>query len=564
MAFRQPSIAVPRQVPGSNAPVIAGDVSASARLKSSQDLREWVLFSPSQVQTLSLPHSTATARSAELSRLSDFGSLNTFNRSGKNSGSLSEAIGGGTAEEEDLDSLDEGLHAFQDNLLPHHLRYAEEIGSILPKHDGFGTFPASSSPVQDQIRQFEQHNPHRKPAGNRRPSSVVRQLDAVLHDNILRAETERMARVEIWSIEQSKILLDSVQREAGRRKRRTCPSNRGSKHDISAYCKDGFGKGLSRPWDRGYRLEKSCDEVGEMEMESDEPMLERITRRLIRDLLGIDDDVLSVIFGESLPEESSSLEASQMSSKSVFRLPEDSDRTIPIPGLEGRLFNRLARELGILVKHSSDHPGAFSTLPDAVDLDYAGVPVSFSSSPQDQQRPSAPPAHRSPKSSSSISFRPTIESYLYRPSSATSETTHAALWGVEEETTPSGNLDDGYWERSPGLVNIFRVLHHRFSSPRRAPTSTPKIATTATPSFLHRTAVIRQHHPLVSLAAAAASSRRTRSAGIFRRTESSCRSLSNRKSVRAISGSSRNYWDLGDGSAGGSVAGSALGAWGEV
>lgn len=564
MAFRQPSIAAPRQIPTSNAPVVAGDVSASSRLKSSQDLREWVLFSPSQVQTLSLPHSTTTARSAELSRLSDFGSLNTFNRFGKNADSLSEAIDGGTVaeEEEDLDSLDEGLHAFQDHLLPHHLRYAEGIGSILPKHDGFGTFPASSSPVLEQIRQLEQHNQHRRTVGNRRPSSVVRQLDAVLHDDISRTETERMARVEIWSIEQSKILMDSVQREAGRR--RASPSNRGNKHGISASCKDAFDKGFSRPWDRGYRLEKSCDEAGEMEAGSDEPLLGRITRRLIRDLLGIDDHVLSVIFGESLPEESSSLEASPMSSKSVFRLPEDSDRTIPIPGLEGRLFDRLAGELGILVKHLSDHPGAFSTLPDAVDLDYAGVPVSFSSPPQDQQRSSTPVAHRSIKSFSSISFRPTIEPYLYRASTATSETTHAALWGIEEETPPSGNLDDGYWERPPGLVSIFQVLHHRFSSPRRASTSTPKIATTATPAFLHRTAVIRQHHPLVSLAAAAASSRRTRSAGIFRRTESSCKSSSNRKSGRAISGSSRNYWDLGEGSAGGSVAGSALGALGEV
>lgn len=563
MAFRQSSIAAPRQVPTSNAPVVAGDISASARLKSSQALREWVLFSPSQAQTLSLPHSTATARSAELSRLSDFGSLSTFNRSGRNADSLSEAIDGGTAEEEDLDSLDEGLNAFQDHLLPHNLRYAEGIGSILPKHDGFGTFPASSSPVQDQSRQFEQHNPHRRPLGNRRPSSVVRQLDAVLHDNILRAETERMARVEIWSIEQSKILLDRVQREARRRTRRARPSNMGSKHDISTSCKDGFDKGLLPPWDRGYQLEKSCDDVGEMEVESHEPLLERITRRLIRDLLGIDDDVLSVIFGECLPEESSSLEASHMSSKSAFRLPEDSDRTIPIPGLEGRLFDRLARELGVLVKHSSNHPGAFSTLPDAVDLDYAGVPLSFSSSPQDQQKPSAPPAHRSTKSSSSSSFRPTIESCLYRPSSVSSETTHAALWGVEEETTPSENMDCGYWERPPDLVSMFRVLHHRFST-RRAGTSTPKITTTASPAFLHRTAVIRQHHPLVSLAAAAASSRRTRSAGNFRRTESSCKSLSNGKSVRAISGSSRNYWDLGEGSAGGSVAGSALGAWGEV
>lgn len=562
MAFRQPSVAAPRQVTTSNSPVVAENVSPSARLKSSQDLREWVLFSPSQVQTLSLPQSTSTARSAELSRLSDFGSLNTFNRSGKDAGSLSEAIDdAAAAEEEDLDSLDEGLHAFQDHLLPHHLRYSEGIGSILPKHDGFGTFPASSSPVPDQLRQFEQYNPRRRSAGNRRPSSVIRQLSAVLHDDVTRAETERMARVEIWSIEQSKILLDSVQREAKRR--RAGPSNRSGKHDISAFRKDGAGKGLSHSWDRGDRLEEVSDEVGELEMESDEPLLECITRRLIRDLLGIDDNVLSAIFGESLLEEDSSLEAPDMSSKSEFRLPEDSDRITPIPGLEDRLFDRIARELGILAKHLSDHPGAFSILPDAVTLDYSGVPAPFPSPPQ-QQKASAPPAHRSMKSSSSINFRPTLESYLTRPSTDTSETTHAALWGIEEETHPAGTLDDGYWERTPGLISIFRVLHHRFSSPGRAPTSTPKIATTATPAFLHRTAVIRQHHPLVSLGAAAASSRRTRSAGIFRWTESSCKSLSIRKSGRAISGSSRNYWDLGEGSAGGSVAGSALGAWGEV
>lgn len=564
MAFRQPSVAAPRQVPTPNASVVAVDVSSSARVRSSQDLREWVLFSPSQAQTLSLPQSTSTARSAELSRLSDFGSLNTFNGSGNEAGSLSEAIDDATAaEEEDLDSLDEGLHAFQDHLLPHDLRYSEGIGSILPKHDGFGTFRASSSPVQGQPRQFDQYNSRRTSAGNRRPSSVVRQLDAVLNGDITMAETERMARVEIWSIEQSKILLNSVQREAGRR-RRTGPSNDSSKHNVSGSRKDGVDKGFSPSWDWGYRQEEVDDEVGDMKMESKEPLLERITRRLIRDLLGIDDNVLSVIFGESLPEENSSLEASPMSSKSVFRVLEESDRTIPLPGLEDRFFDRLARELGILVKHLSDHPGAFSTLPDAVNLDYAGVPVLFPSAPQDQQKPSASPAHRSLKSSSSINFRPTLESYLTRPSTATSETKHAALWGIEEETHPSGILDDGYWQRTPGLISIFRVLHHRFSSPRRAPTSTPNIATTATPAFIHRTAVIRQHHPLVSLAAAAASSRRSRSAGIFRRTESSCKSLGIRKSGRGISGSSRNYWDLGEGSTGGSVAGSALGAWGEV
>lgn len=563
MAFRQPSVAVPRQVPTSNAPAVAGNESPSARLRSSQDLREWVLFSPSQVQTLSLPQSTSTARSAELSRFSDFGSLNTFNRSEKDAGSLSEAIDDATAaEEDDLDSLDEGLHAFQDHLLPHHLRYSEVIGSILPKHDGFGAFPATSSPAQDQLWQSEPSNPRRRSAGNRRPSSVVRQLDAVLHDDMTRAEIERMARVEIWSIEQSEILLDSVRREAGRRKADS--SNRTGKHHISASRKHGVDKVLSHCCDRGHRLEKVGDEIGEMETENDEPLLERITRRLIRDLLGIDDNVLSVIFGESLPEESYSLEATSLPSKSVFRLPEDSDRTTSIPGLEDRLFDRLARELGILAKHLSDHPGAFSTLPNAVNLDYVGVPIPSPSSPQDQQKPSARPAHGSTKSSSSINFRPTLESYLTRPSTATSEITHAALWGIEEENPHAGTLDDGYWERTPSLISIFRVLHHRFSSPHGAPSSTPKIAKTATPAFLHRTAMIRQHHPLVSLAAAAASSRRTRSAGIFRRTESSCKGVSIRKRGKTISGSSRNYWDLGEGSAGGSVAGSALGAWGEV
>lgn len=569
MAFCQPTIAPARKVTAVEPQGTAVDTLSAAQRTSLEQSQEWVLFSSSQAQSFSQTNSTSTARTprtAGLSRLSDFGSFNTLARSGQNDGDVSEVADDAGGEDEDLDSLDEGLNAFQQPPF-------DQSGSILPTHDGLGTFQASSGPVQEQLWHFEKHNPRKRLAGNlRRISSVQRHLDAVAESDAARVESDRMARIETWRMEQSKFLLESIEKETRRRK--MSESGRRVESGISASDTD---KAIQTSHSS---VTHPSDQVGTSNGKSeieDESLYERITRCVIRDLLGIDEALLSVLFGESLPaEDSYPVPSSTPASRLVGDLPD----SIPTASWDTRLLERIARELGILVQHLTDHPGAFSTPVNPANLDYAGIPVT-GPRPQSQPGPLAPPG---PASAGSVSprFKPTLEAHQSRPSTSASDTTHAALWGIEEEPTPSSPSpaaqERDYWERTPNFGAIFRVLHHRFSSPHQAPMSTPNIATTATPASLRRAAVIRQHHPLVSRAATTASMRRSNrnATGIFhhyhhyRRTESSCKSLSVRKGGRGGSGSSRNYWDLGGG--GGSAAGSALaaaagggiGAWGEI
>lgn len=575
MAFRQPTVAPARQVSAPEPQETTANTLSSAQRTSLEQSQEWVLFSPSQAQSFSQTKSTSTdqtPRTAGLSRLSDFGSFNTLARSGRNDGDISEVAVDAGGDDEDLDSLDEGLHAFQEPSLSQSPRYFDQSGSILPTHDGLGTFQASSVPVQEQLWNFEKYNPRKRSVGHaRRTSSVQRQLDAMADDDVARVEAERMARIETWRMEHSKFLLESIEKGIRRRKLRN--SSRRVERDVS-------GPGT----EKATRTSRSSDchapdQVGDPNENSEievESLFDRITRHVIRDLLGIDEVLLSVIFGESLPAEDS---CSVASSTPVSGPVGDLLDTVPAATWDTRLLERIARELGILVQHLTDHPGAFSTSFNPANLDYAGIPVT---GPPHRIQPetSAPPLQAS-TGSISPRFKPTLEAYQSRPSTSASDTTHAALWGIEEEirtSSPSPVAQEhDYWERTPDLGAIFRVLHHRFSTPHQPPTSTPNIATTATPAFLRRAAVIRQHHPLVSRAATTASMRRSNRNGAglihhyhqYRRTESSCKSLSMRMGGRGGSGSSRNFWDLGggggsSGSALAAAAGGGIGAWGEV
>lgn len=80
-----------------------------------------------------------------------------------------------------------------------------------------------------------------------------------------------------------------------------------------------------------------------------------------------------------------------------------------------------------------------------------------------------------------------------------------------------------------------------------------------------RTAIIRQHHPLVARAHRSPVLLRRDSRIIHRRPASSCASESVKSSRRSVirSASSRNYWDLGGSMGSGSLLASG-GAWGEV
>jgi hypothetical protein len=330
---------------------------------------------------------------------------------------------------------------------------------------------------------------------------------------------------------------------------------------------------------------------------------QRITRRVIRDLIGLDEDTLSVIFGESLPEEAGTPKPGSPMDFSAEKALQEAGidpSTISEENWQTRILERVAQELGTLVHQLSEHPGAFSTYQRTQSApQYAGLTsTTFSPTiPADLStlRPtSSQPTTASP---ASAHFAPTFQ----QTSHAYSE---ASLWGIEEEPAEVDPLDTTrapppttaniaedlvrereYWERELDVKMIFNFLVKRFTS-RRSSVSSPTRKASSAPSTsansndegvssARRAAIIRQHHPLVSrttdrgLPTSSSSTQpreMKRKDAAYRtyynsqassrhqklRSNSSCASQSTKKSKRS-SNSARNYWDLGGSVGSGSV-----------
>lgn len=510
-----------------------------------EEFQEWVLFSPSNPE--STVAGTQTSHTVGVSRASDV-SLNTAGRSGRLEPS---AFDDEVTEDGDLDSLDDGLHAFREPPLYPTLSHQTQ-GPVLPTHDGLGTFPASSPPVLEQLWQHETYNPKRKFDGqHRRPSSIQRRLDTI--DEIeLQASEEKRMRIEQWRIEQSQALIEEVERETRRRLRR------GSRHSsyqetLASVHEDVLG---STPRQSDY-LSKAADDA-----EDFEPFWRRITRKFIRDVIGIDEPLLSVIFGETLPEE---LESRPSSSNMLPTIPEQISisRTTEDDTWRDKLLQRIARELGVLVHQLSPHPGAFATY--SRSPDYAGMPVSMPQ-PKPQTPVLSSPSHTHIKdtitSTLSPNFPPTVR-----------DQAHAESWGFEEDPVSTASpLDSSmrlrrereYWERELDLKMVFRYLKDKFVA--RPTSQSPQASRQIIDDAATRAAIIRQHHPLVARAQRSPARLRRESRTNVRRPASSCASESVRSSRKAsviMSGSSRNYWDIGGSVGSGSIMASG-GAWGEV
>ena len=581
MAFRQPTFAPASRPTTSHEPEQDTRATVPSTLhRGIEDSHEWVLFPSAQANSRTQTQSSTerTPQTVGLSRLSDFGSLAA--RSRRDDGIACEATDGSLEDDEDLDSLDEGLHAFQEQSVQQRVGGFDQSGSILPRHDGLGTFPPSSPPMQEQLWHFEQYNPRKRSivGHQRRRSSIQRRFDALEDNDAVLLEGERRDRIENWRMEQSRVLLDEIEKETRKRRssvaeRRTeyVPSSAGLEHIVKESV-------LTQTEDPGQNEDKGVENPA---CEDDESIWQRITRRIIRDFIGIDDGLLSVIFGESLPEDRpTSSHSSGLNPSKSIRL----NSSLPAPsgsGWEERLLERLARELGILVQHLSEHPGAFSSSYNTSTSDYAGMPVTVPTSSKSQPKPSAITANVGLGSAASFNFNPTLQDVNLPAPASTTDSAHAALWGIEEEPSSDAEQKErDYWEQTPDIKTVFRFLRNRFTSQRRPSTvSKPaNIATTSTPDSLRRAAVIRQYHPLVSRAAAAWEQRHghARRHSLLRgRSGSSCASSivgSARRGVvvrgSSLASSSRNYWDLGGstvGSGGGSaIAGGGIGAWGEV
>lgn len=582
MAFRQPTHQTPQRIyTAPKETQIQAQHGVHQHPNHLADEQEWILFSPSAASTTDRTYTTSTARTrtAGHSRISDLGSLDTAARS-YDDGETSENAIDDDEEDGELDSLDSHLHQFGQD----HSVYGpsgEVSGTVLPTHDGLGSFrldQAMDDEVQEHLYAFERFNPRR--VKRRRESLELGMLEL---ENERAAEVERTRRIEQWRMEQSQALVEEIQKETRRRKLSISTTGR------SRLLEDTEQEDLAT-----LNRVDLATENGSVPEEKIEGLWNRITTRVIRDLMGIDDDLLSIIFGESLPEDvlSKTPPASTLLHPRlgvVPRLEEDKS------SWEYRLLERIARELGILVNQLSDHPGAFSTYLQAqqMPLPYAGLPVI----PETAREQQLLPESLTSTLTTDQQFIPTLQTAtqpLPIPISSTSlapsplEDTNATPRASDSLSQPITQAD---WERELDISVVFRYLRSRFtakfqSSPTLSPTSdfitsgTAHLATASTADAAARAARVRQHHPLVTRQPITKDRRcsielRTWKATVpgrsaspvvvnhIRRSSSSCAS----ERLKRNSGSSRHYWDFGNPSVGsGSLIASTgcMGSWGEV
>ena len=601
MAFQQPQhrpqpsrqLSIPRATVDTPAP------ASPLRKRALDESHEWILFSPQNDA-----HTSTTPRTA--TQPSDFGSLETHIRSQpiERDSQDADLTCQGTEVDDDgaeLDSLDDGLHAFHHPFSPSsNLHLDQSGGTVLPTHDGFGTFPSTAG-LQERLWQFERHNPHRRKHVRRR-SSVQKKLDAMEEDLELNQEDEKTARIEKWRLEQSRAVLEEIEKETRRRRRRLSRMS-GAADTRPALHESAITAAVQR---QDSMIPEESEAAKSEAPQQSESFWQRITRKVIQDLIGIDENTLSVIFGESLPEDPSPTPTAP--SPIAMAASSESRVTFNDPSYswEVKLLDRIARELGGLVHQLYEHDGrAFTTYLQTGEVpEYAGIPM------RERETPARQPSLRQRvrqqaqrTGSTDLQFEPTLSQQT--PISP-SDAPDSSLWGIEEE--PAQNADQDaqarhdreYWEREIDVHMIFDYLKRRFSRSSTASQPQPQtssavptdsgplptswmttggtnIASTS-PTSLRRAEVIRQQHPLVSRAAAAAQQNRRRDSSLLRRHqmqsllakraaegESSCASQSTKRSRRSRSGSSRHYWLDGSASVGsGHGMGSGLGGWGEV
>ena len=443
------------------------------------------MFSPSAAQLDQHVDRSSTERTPTTvaqSRISDFGSLDTLGQSEQNAFPVADedvAVQHG-GEAEDLDSLDDGLHAFHE-LADH----AEPVQAnerfhttVLPSHDGFGLFQPRSAAVQEQIWQFErQQNARRMNRG--RASGLQVALDA-MHESVGERdqEEETRARVERWRLEQSRTLLEGIGRETRRLRRLSRTRSRARPDGLCNSRSEGTGSiVLQQATSLSNDAEDVSDERGS------EGLLRRFTRRVIRDLLGIDDDVLAVIFGEDYMLEGAETEPPTAASSSGDLVHRRDMGMFGSKVWQHRLLERIARELGTLVHQMCQHPGSFSTYLQTQEIPpYVGstvvlhagrVPVSETLEERERDE-------RTESSlQTSAFFPPTLPDHQILISD-----TDASMWGVEQDAPNKGNTvhhngeeeakalrqEREYWERELDIKMVFGFFKNRFSSRNPSPT----------------------------------------------------------------------------------------------
>jgi hypothetical protein len=502
-------------------------------------------------------------------------------------------------EDAELDSLDSHLPEFRSTPNPYGSQSIAHAAPVLPGHDGLGSFRLDTlgrgTELQEQLYAFERYNPRR--VKRRRESLDAAQLELEQQEEFHLAE--RNQRVEAWRLEQSRILLEAIQKETRRRTRSMASSHKPR---------------LERTASEDVAVLSSVDEAADEQLagsdwheqdsvelpEGQDGFWRRITQTVIRDLLGIDERLLSILFGEALPEDddlSSTPKASGGPTHTTpfgLESPEEGDSTWQLRALE-----RIARELGILVHRMSNHPGAFSTYVrmQQSPISYAGLPVIPEATADINDTIAKLPDESVPMPQ----FQPTV-SHQTRPVAipGAQQTLDSMPSMLGESVAARGpEFTQQEWEQELDITLVFRYLRSRFTSSRSPSTQltsgTSHLATSSNQDAAAKAARVRQHHPLISNAHVHQRSRPTVERRAFKaggsasspgaaalrhhhlhhhhhhHAQGSCASQSTRWSARRSSGSSRHssrhYWDLGGSiGTGGSVIASTgpMGSWSEV
>lgn len=474
----------------------------------------------------------------------------------------------------ELDSLDSHLPEFRSlpGIYSHSQTEPQEAVpvSVFPGHDGLGSFrldqPALGSDAQDQIYQFERFNPRR--LRRRRESLDLAQLD-IEHDQV--KEAEKRQRIEAWRIEHSRVFLSEIQRET-RRRRLSQPSlhRRSSSTPMLMAARPAEdAESDNMTWH---------DEDAAESPVKPEGFLSRITRKVMRDLMGIDGRLLSILLGEATPDvDDEELSATPRASQLGVQ-PPPAPKLSDLDVWQFGVLERVSRELGFFVSHISHNPGAFSTYTrvQQVPLPYAGLAIipesniSRSHSTAENIRPHTADADHS----SFPQFQPTVK-VGSRPIDIPGRHTESSANPVrplQQDVSMSNTFTQEEWERDLDAKLVFRYLRSRFmdSGAAKPPASGPTHGAASTSQdFAAKLARVRQHHPLVSRMRPV--ERRTFKATtpaspVAMRHASSCASQSTRRSARRSSVSSRHYWDIGGSLGTGSVIASngPMGSWGEV
>ncbi|KAI0434418.1 hypothetical protein F5Y09DRAFT_296193 [Xylaria sp. FL1042] len=539
--------------------------------QSADESQTWVLFSPVTDAGTTSSYMTSAHRSnitPGRSRSNDFGSLDTLAPSEASAGrQRSDSFVDAVEDEDDaeLDSLDSHLPEFRSTP---DFRISQ-AAPVLPNHDGLGLFPLEQDgmgqDIQNRLYAFEQYNPRR--IKRRRESLDLAQAELEREES---QEIDKIRRIESWRLEHSRYLLDEIQKET-RRRRRSLASVSNTQHIDQRAENTAFNAAGGAT--EGNVGEDWHDQNPNDSSEKQDSIWSRVTRKVIQDLMGIDDKTLSILFGEELPDEE---DLSTTPKASVLLSSNRTDNISRDPAQESswqiKMLERVAKELGQLVHQLSDHPGAFTAFSriQHMPIPYAGLPAIPESTSYLVSGATTQEEH-----TAMPEFQPTIPAskpidipqVRYPPDSAHGKS--------QLQVDGSIGFTQEEWEQDLDIRLVFRYLRSRFlprSSSNSALSGTPHIAapTMGTQDAAAKAARVRQHHPLVSRSRNAErrkSKPTTVSNPTLFRPASSCASQSTRRSVRRSScSSSRHYWDIGGSVGTGSIIATTgpMGSWGEV